>query len=86
VLREVSSIVMEVTIMLDEIKDRLEQHEDRIRKLELSDASMAAEIKNLIEKINDLTGWIKALILTAFPVLLTAIGFLVSFYFTYSKK
>lgn len=47
----------------EEIIEKLDDHEGRIRKLEISDAEMGEKIKNLIEKIDNLTSWIKALVM-----------------------
>jgi hypothetical protein len=51
-------------------------NEDRIRELELKEAVMGSKIENLIEKLNDLTNWIKVLIVTLLPVGLAGVGFL----------
>ena len=56
------------------------RQEERLRVLEQSDACMGIEIKNLIGKLSELTGWIKALILTVIPVLLSALGLLLVYW------
>lgn len=44
-------------------EETLKSHEKRIGKLEIADAEIRVEIKNLIKNINSLTSWIKALVL-----------------------
>lgn len=46
-----------------EVVSRLDNHEKRIGQLEISDAKMGEKIENLIEKLDSLTSWIKALVL-----------------------
>ncbi len=46
-----------------EIIDRLDNHERRIGNLEISEAKMGEKIENLIEKLDSLTSWIKALVM-----------------------
>jgi len=46
-----------------EVVDRLDNHEKRIGKLEINDAKMGEKIENLIEKLDNLTNWIKALVM-----------------------
>lgn len=62
-----------------EIVNKLENHEKRIGKLEISDAKMGEKIESLIEKLDSLTGWIKAL------VMLVATSF-VGFFFWYIQS
>jgi len=45
-----------------EIVNRLDNHADRIRQLELNDAKTVEKIENLIEKLEVLMTWIKALV------------------------
>ena len=52
------------------------KQEERINRLECQEAVMGVEIKNLISKLDDLTSWIKALVITIIPVILTSIGYL----------
>lgn len=59
----------------DVIKD-LEDHEKRIQTLEKADVQMAEQIKNLIEKMDGLMGWIKALVVVTAGGML---GFLFSY-------
>jgi hypothetical protein len=51
-------------------------NEDRLRELERKEAVMGSKIENLIEKLNDLTSWIKALVFTLLPIGITTVGFL----------
>lgn len=46
-----------------ELVDQLQNHEKRISSLEISDAKTGEKIQNLIEKIESLMTWIKALIM-----------------------
>jgi hypothetical protein len=58
----------------DDVKDRLRDHEKRIVALERSDAEFAIRMENLIEKIDSLTGWIKALVVS---IIGTGVGFII---------
>jgi len=57
-----------------EVRDQLRDHEKRIVALEKSDAEFAIRLQNLIEKIENLTGWIKALVVS---IIGTGVGFIV---------
>ncbi len=57
-----------------EVKDQLRDHEKRIVALEKSDAEFAIRLQNLIEKIENLTGWIKALVVS---IVGTGVGFII---------
>ncbi len=46
-----------------EVTNRLDDHEKRIGKLEVAGAKLEQKIENLIEKLTDLTSWIKALVM-----------------------
>lgn len=57
-------------MQIQELKGRLDNHErrldnqgKRIGKLEISDAKMGEKIENLIDKLDSLTNWIKALVM-----------------------
>jgi len=65
---------MSVCMMHEEVKDQLRDHEKRIIALEKSDAEFAIRLQNLIEKIDSLTGWIKALIVS---IITTGVGFVI---------
>lgn len=57
-----------------EVKEQLRDHEKRIVALEKSDAEFAIRLQNLIEKIDSLTGWIKALVVS---IISTGVGFII---------
>jgi len=57
-----------------EVKDQLRDHEKRIIALEKADAEFAIRLQNLIEKIDNLTGWIKALVVS---IIGTGVGFII---------
>ena len=65
---------MSVCSMHEEMKDQLRDHEKRIVALEKSDAEFAIRLQHLIEKIDSLTGWIKALVVS---IVGTGIGFII---------
>ena len=43
----------------EEIIEQLDDHEDRIKYLELSDTETRVELKNLITTVKELISWIK---------------------------
>jgi len=57
-----------------EVKEQLRDHEKRIVALEKADAEFAIRLQNLIEKIENLTGWIKALVVS---IITTGVGFII---------
>jgi septal ring factor EnvC (AmiA/AmiB activator) len=57
-----------------EVKDQLRDHEKRIVALEKANAEFAIRLQNLIEKIDSLTGWIKALVIS---IVGTGVGFII---------
>jgi len=59
---------------MDEVKETLKDHERRIVILEKTDAEFAIRLENLIEKLENLTSWIKALVVT---VVSTGVGFII---------
>ena len=59
---------------MDEIKDRMRDHERRIVALEKADAEFAIRLESLMEKIESLTGWIKALTVS---IAGTGVGFII---------
>jgi hypothetical protein len=65
---------MTVCTVHEEIKDQLRDHEKRIVALEKSDAEFAIRLDNLVEKIENLTGWIKALVVS---IIGTGVGFII---------
>mgnify|MGYP000844868169 FL=1 len=58
----------------EEIRETLRDHEKRIVALEKSDAEFAIKLENLLEKIENLTGWIKALVVS---IVGTGVGFII---------
>ena len=60
--------------MHEELKDQLRDHEKRIVALEKADAEFAIRLQNLIEKIENLTDWIKALVVS---IVGTGVGFII---------
>jgi len=65
---------MSVCSVREEVKDQLRDHEKRIIALEKADAEFAIRLQNLIEKIDSLTGWIKALVVS---IIGTGVGFII---------
>ena len=65
---------MSVCTAHEDMKDQLRDHEKRIIALEKADAECAIRIENLIEKIDNLTGWIKALVIS---IIGTGVGFII---------
>ncbi len=59
---------------MDEIKETVKDHERRIVALEKTDAEFAIRLENLIEKIDSLTSWIKALVVSVITV---GVGFII---------
>ena len=57
-----------------EVREQLRDHEKRIVASEKSDAEFAIRLENLIEKIDSLTGWIKALVVS---IITTGVGFII---------
>ena len=57
-----------------EVKEQLRDHEKRIVALEKADAEFAIRLQNLIEKIDSLTSWIKALVVS---IISTGVGFVI---------
>ena len=65
---------MSVCSVHEELRDQLRDHEKRIVALEKSDAEFAIKLQNLIEKIENLTGWIKVLVVS---IVGTGVGFII---------
>jgi len=65
---------MSVCTAHEDMKDQLRDHEKRIIALEKSNAEFAIRLQNLIEKIDSLTGWIKALVVS---IVGTGVGFII---------
>ena len=58
----------------EEIREQLRDHEKRIIALEKADAEFAIKLESLLEKIDSLTGWIKALVVS---IIGTGVGFII---------
>ena len=58
----------------EEVKEQLRDHEKRIVTLEKADAEFAIKLENLLEKIDSLTGWIKALVVSIITI---GVGFII---------
>jgi len=65
---------MAICEMHKELTETAKDHEKRIVVLEKSDAEFAIRMENLIEKIDSLTGWIKALVIS---IIGTGVGFII---------
>jgi hypothetical protein len=65
---------MAICEMHKELTETVKDHEKRIVVLEKSDAEFAIRMENLIEKIDSLTGWIKALVIS---IIGTGVGFII---------
>lgn len=53
---------MGVCEMHEELKEQVRDHERRIVALEKADAEFAVRLENLCMKLEELTGWLKALV------------------------
>jgi hypothetical protein len=67
-------MIVSVCAAHEDMRDQLRDHEKRIVALEKSDAEFAIRMENLIEKIDSLTGWIKALVVS---IIGTGVGFII---------
>lgn len=52
-----------IKVKMKEHDDLLREHDRRLDKIEQDSATFREQIRNLCSKIDELTGWIKALIL-----------------------
>lgn len=59
-----------------DVRERLRDHERRIVDLEKTDAEFAIRLENLVRKLEELTGWLKALVIA----LITATGGFIIWY------
>jgi hypothetical protein len=57
-----------------DIRESIKDHERRIGSLEQSNAEFAVRLENLCKKLDELTGWIKALVVA---IVTTGVGFFV---------
>ena len=62
------------------IKETVKDHETRIETLERKDAGNDVRIQNLCDKMDNLAGWIKALVITLLGFLLTTGGGFIIWY------
>jgi hypothetical protein len=65
---------MSVCTAHEEVKEQLRDHEKRLVALEKADAEFAIRLENLVEKIESLTSWIKALVVS---IVGTGVGFII---------
>ena len=65
---------MSVCTAHEDMRDQLRDHEKRIIALEKANAEFTIRLQNLIEKIDSLTGWIKALVVS---IIGTGVGFII---------
>ncbi len=72
--------------MIDDVKETLEDHEDRIQSLEKADISMGKSIENLIKSVDNLASWVKTFIIAAFGTLFTVACGAVAFIVWYIQK
>lgn len=52
-----------MNVNTQQVLNRLDNHENRITDLEKSDIEIKKDIQHLIEKLDNLTTWIKALVM-----------------------
>ena len=57
-----------------EVKDTLRDHEKRIVKLEKTDAEFTIKFDNLCKQLEQLTSWVKALVVS---IIGTGVGFII---------
>lgn len=70
----------------EEVMDQLDDHEERIRYLEIADTETKGEIKNLIKQMEKLVETMEKFISAAWKVTLGACGIGVSFIIWYIQK
>jgi hypothetical protein len=63
-----------VCVATKKSENSFRDHEKRIVALEKADAEFAIKLQNLLEKIDSLTGWIKALVVS---IIGTGVGFII---------
>lgn len=62
-MREVGWLAVEVCGFHEDIKEQIQEHEERIRMLEITNTRLAERIDNLCKEISSLTSWIKGLVI-----------------------
>lgn len=65
---------MAICEMHEEMKQTIKDHEKRIVCLEKTDAEFAVRLENLCKKLDELTGWLKALVVA---IATTGLGFFI---------
>lgn len=70
----------------EETAEKLENHEERIRSLEIADSETKTEIKNLIKQMEKLVETMEKFISTAWKAVLGASGIGISFIIWYIQK
>ena len=63
-----------IQVKVKDHDDLLKEHGKRLDKIEQDGAEFRVHIKNLCKKIDELTGWIKALVVSIFGV---GLGFII---------
>jgi len=78
---------------MDEIKEKLcehaeilDEHEDRIKYLELSDTETKTELKHLIKQVEKLVETIEKAMSNAFKIILSVAGIGIAFIIWYIQK
>lgn len=56
------------------------KNEERLIKLEISEAVMGTKLENLIKELDKLTSMLKSFILVMIPVILTSVAFLITYW------
>ena len=64
----------------DDLKSQVKDHEVRIETLERKDAGNDVRIENLCRQLENLTGWVKALVVSLIGTLVTGGGGFVIWY------
>lgn len=73
-LKEVGVAMKQACDKTEEVIEKLYDHENRIRELEINEARISEKIEGLIEKLDNLTNWIKALVMLG---LTSLVGFVI---------
>ena len=66
-------IIMALTV----VESRVQNLEGRVGDLEVASACTTINIDNLIKRLDSISGWLKALVITLVPCTLSAVGFLI---------
>lgn len=65
---------MDSNVSYTEVKGQLRDHEKRIVALEKTDAEFAIRFENLLKRLDELMGWLKAFVVGIFTA---SIGFMI---------